>query len=128
MPDADGDPETLRRSLLVDRLVAAGSLAEGLAHEVQNPFNVARLQLAVLQRRLEQPDCQPATLRPVTELVSLALRRLEVLFSDLLFLLQPPPAQGAVAAVGGRRRGTVTLVRTDDGKLILEAREPERPI
>jgi signal transduction histidine kinase len=117
----DADPETLRRSLLVERLVEAGSLADGLAHEVRNPFNVVRLQLAVLQRRIEQPDCQPASLQPVTELVDAALRRLEVLFDDFIFLLQPPPAPGTVLAQDQPCSGTVTLVRTDEGKVILKA-------
>lgn len=125
MTDADADPETLRRSLLVERLAAGGSLAEGLAHEVRNPFNVARLQLAVLQRRLEQPDCSPATLQPVTELMDASLRRLEVLFDDLLSLLQPRPVPGAVLGAGDRWPGIMTLVRTEEGRLILKVSEPE---
>jgi signal transduction histidine kinase len=117
----DADAERLRRSLLVERLVEAGSLADGLAHEVRNPFNVVRLQLAVLQRRLEQPDCQPASLQPVLDLVDAALSRLEVLFDDFIVLLQPPSGAGTVLAPGEPCSGTMTLVRTDDGKVILKA-------
>jgi signal transduction histidine kinase len=84
--DADGDQPTIRQSLLIQRIAAVGSLAEGLAHEVHNPLNCALLQLAVLQRRLEQPDCEPATLQPVALLVEQALRRLELLFNDFVSL------------------------------------------
>jgi signal transduction histidine kinase len=78
--------ETLRRALLAERLAAVSTLAEELAHEVHNPLNCALLQLAVLQRRLAQPDCRPATLQPVAELVEQSLRRLEVLFNDFVAL------------------------------------------
>jgi signal transduction histidine kinase len=90
MSDAEvgGDPEALRRALLIQRLAAVESLADGLAHEVHNPLNCALLQLAVLQRRLEQPDCQPASLQPVAELVENALRRLEVLLKDFVSVVQ----------------------------------------
>ena len=91
MSDADVETsdQTLRRALLIERLAAVGTLSEGLAHEVHNPLNCALLQLAVLQRRLEQPDCQAATVQPVAELVEQALRRLELLFNDLISFLQP---------------------------------------
>src|SRR5947209_9250953 len=52
------------RKLLVERIAGVGTLAEGLAHEVKNPLNGALLQLALLRRRLGQPDCDPASLEP----------------------------------------------------------------
>jgi signal transduction histidine kinase len=92
--DVDTSDQSLRRALLIERLAAVGTLSEGLAHELHNPLNCALLQLAVLQRRLEQPDCRAATVQPVVELVEQALRRLELLFNDLIFLLQLPPGDG----------------------------------
>jgi signal transduction histidine kinase len=86
MSDADVDADRLRRALLTERLASVDSLAEGLAHEVHNPLNCALLQLAVLQRRLAQPGCEPATLQPVAVLVEQALRRLELLFNDFVSL------------------------------------------
>ena len=78
------EQETFRRALLTQRLATVGTLAEGLAHEVRNPLNCAILQVAVLHRRLEEPDCEPATLQPVLQTVEQALHRLEVLFDDFL--------------------------------------------
>jgi signal transduction histidine kinase len=75
-----GEEETRRQALLAERLAAAATLAD----EVQTPLDCALLQLAVLQRRLEQPDSQPAALRPQAELVEQTLRRLEVLINRLL--------------------------------------------
>src|SRR4051812_24873528 len=103
--------QTLRRALLTERLAAVGTLADGLAHEVHNPLNGALLQLAVLQRRLEQPDCGPASLQPVAGLVEEALRRLELLFNDLVSLLQPRSPERAPVAVGDRFPAVVTLLR-----------------
>jgi signal transduction histidine kinase len=109
MSDAEvnADEDVLRRSLLTQRLAGVGSLAEGLAHELHNPLNCALLQLAVLQRRLEQPGCQPATLQPVAGLVEQALRRLELLFNDFLSLAVTSPAQrrpdGRNATTPGRQ-------------------------
>ena|SRR2546421_5853313 len=82
--EKNSEEERVRRASLSERLGAAANLAEGLAHEVHNPLNCALLQLAVLQQRLEQPDCQPSSLRPVAALVEQALRRLELLFKDLV--------------------------------------------
>ncbi len=111
MSDAGvNDPDQAhRRALLSERLAAVGSLAEGLSHEVHNPLNCALLQLAVLQRRLEQPDCQPATLQPVTELVEQALRRLELLFNDFVSLVQPRPWRRVPLTAGDRCQAVVTL-------------------
>jgi signal transduction histidine kinase len=111
--EADTAEQALRRDSLSARLVAEGSLAEGVSHELHNPLNCALLQLAVLQRRLEQPGCEPATLQPVAELVEHALRRLELLFNDFVFLLQPPAGRRAPLAVGDRCPAVVSLVRAD---------------
>jgi signal transduction histidine kinase len=73
---AKTDEETLRRALLAQRLAAVSTLAEELAHEVHNPLNCALLQLAVLERRLTQPDCRPAALQPVAQLVEDARKSL----------------------------------------------------
>jgi signal transduction histidine kinase len=83
--------ESLATSIRADRLAAMGTLAAGLAHEVRNPLNAALLQLAVLRRRLERPDCQPAAVLPVSDLVQLELQRLGRLVDDFIAFAQPRP-------------------------------------
>jgi uncharacterized protein (DUF2267 family) len=104
MSDADpgGDLEMARRAM-VQRLAGGDALAETLGHEVLNPLNCALLQLAVLQRRLEEPDCRPLALRGVAEAVERALRRLVVMFNDFVAL---PPYRGAT---GSSARDQVSL-------------------
>jgi two-component system NtrC family sensor kinase len=115
MSDGEVSPEheRHRRALLSERLAAVGSLADGLAHEIHNPLNCALLQLAVLKRRLELPDCQPAAVQPVAELVEQALRRLELLFNDFVSFSQPRALERAPRAIADPCRGLVTLVRAE---------------
>ncbi len=82
--DLNAADETAGRASLVERLAALGPLAEGISHELHNPLNGALLQLAVLQQRVEQPGCRPATLKPVAKRVEQALRRLERLLNELV--------------------------------------------
>jgi signal transduction histidine kinase len=111
--EVNASEETLRRDSLSKRLGALGSLAQGVSHELHNPLNCALLQLAVLQRRLEQPDCEPASLQPIAGLVEHALQRLKLLFNDFVFLLQPPAGGRASLAVGDRCPAVVSLVHAD---------------
>jgi signal transduction histidine kinase len=85
--------ESLASTIRADRLAAMGTLASGLAHEVRNPLNAALLQLAVLRRRLDRPDCQPAALAPVADLIELELQRLGRLADDFIAFAQPRPLQ-----------------------------------
>jgi signal transduction histidine kinase len=106
------DPESVRRTLLMDRLREANTLGEGLRHEVRNPLNGALLQLALLARRLPEPDCLPAKVQPIADLVEHALRRLETLFNDVAFLLQAGTPESVPLALADCRQTTVTLVQT----------------
>jgi len=83
--------ERMTDAMRADRLAAMGTLAAGLAHEVRNPLNAALLQLTVLRRRLERPDCQPETLQPVAALVEQELQRLDRLVDDFIAFAQPRP-------------------------------------
>ena len=60
---------------------------------MRNPLNAALLQLALLRRRLDRPDCQPASLAPVADLVGLELHRLGRLVDDFIAFAQPRPLQ-----------------------------------
>jgi signal transduction histidine kinase len=84
--------EAVRLALPTERLAASEALADWLAHEVRNPLNCASLQLEVLKRCLEPPGCESEALKPVVELIEQALQRLDLVFNDVLSLLQPPAA------------------------------------
>jgi signal transduction histidine kinase len=96
-----------------DRLAAMGTLAAGLAHEVRNPLNAALLQLALLRRRLERPDCQPATLVPVADLVEQELQRLGRLVDDFIAFAQPRPLALRPTDLGSLCRTIATLLAPD---------------
>jgi signal transduction histidine kinase len=83
--------EQQARAMRADRLAAVETLAAGLAHEVRNPLNAALLQLAVLRRRLERPDCTPSSVQPVADLVEHELQRLDHLVDDFIAFAQPRP-------------------------------------
>jgi signal transduction histidine kinase len=77
------------RKLQADRITAMQTMTAGLAHEVRNPLNAAKLQLELLERRLRRgsPDerlTQPAQLAQ-TEIV-----RLTELLNDFLAFARPP--------------------------------------
>jgi signal transduction histidine kinase len=142
MSDGDVSPEQerLRRALLAERLAAVGSLADGLAHEIHNPLNCALLQLAVLQRRLELPDCQPPTLQPVTQLIEQALRRLELLFNDFASLVRAdgdqvgiqvpldlPPIERGLPSLLAQLWPSSTEMSSDAGTEALPVRPREPP-
>jgi signal transduction histidine kinase len=83
--------EQQTRAMRADRLAAVETLAAGLAHEVRNPLNAALLQLTVLRRRLERPDCVPASVQPVAAVVEQELQRLDRLVDDFIAFAQPRP-------------------------------------
>jgi signal transduction histidine kinase len=89
--DVTDEQEVLARTMRADRLSAVGTLAAGLAHELRNPLNAALLQLTVLRRRLERPDCQPQAIQPVAALVGHELARLDRLVDDFIAFAQPRP-------------------------------------
>jgi signal transduction histidine kinase len=87
--DVTDEHEARLRATRADRLSAVGTLAAGLAHEVRNPLNAALLQLTVLRRRLDRPDCQPATVQPVAAVIEQELQRLDRLVDDFIAFAQP---------------------------------------
>ena len=105
--------ESLARAMRADRLAAVGTLASGLAHEVRNPLNAALLQLAVLRRRLERPDCRPAAVTPVADLVEAELQRLGRLVDDFIAFAQPRPLDFRPTDVASLCRTVATGLATN---------------
>jgi signal transduction histidine kinase len=90
--DVSEEEEILRRMLRSERLAAVGTLAAGLAHEVRNPLNSASLQLALLERRLDRGD-EPATVRPIAQIIKSEIDRLDRLVREFLAFAQPRPLE-----------------------------------
>lgn len=88
----DSEEKLLQRErrIQADRLAAMQTLSAGLAHEVRNPLNAARLQLELLDRRLRRQLGQESKLTEPTELANHELERLTNLLNDFLSFARPP--------------------------------------
>jgi two-component system, NtrC family, sensor histidine kinase HydH len=73
-----------------DRVTAIRTLSAGLAHEVRNPLNSAKLQLELLDRRLRRDHEDPKLLEPI-ELVHQEIARLSRLLDEFLAFARPSP-------------------------------------
>jgi signal transduction histidine kinase len=71
------------------RMLAIQTLTAGLAHEVRNPLNSAKLQLELLERRLRREGSDPKLVEPV-DLVHCELERLTHLLNEFLSFARPP--------------------------------------
>ncbi|MDF2697395.1 MAG: hypothetical protein K0S65_5778, partial [Labilithrix sp.] len=72
------------------RLAAVGTLAAGLAHEIRNPLNGARLHVSFLERALAKGDCSAETLEAV-HVVGDEIQRLARLVTEFLDFARPQP-------------------------------------
>ncbi|HEY5952377.1 MAG TPA: protoglobin domain-containing protein [Kofleriaceae bacterium] len=88
----DSEEKLLQRERRIqsDRLTAMQTLSAGLAHEVRNPLNAARLQLELLERRIRRQFGEDSKLTEPTELANHELERLTNLLNDFLSFARPP--------------------------------------
>ncbi|HVV82429.1 MAG TPA: protoglobin domain-containing protein [Kofleriaceae bacterium] len=77
------------RSLQSERLTAMRTLSAGLAHEVRNPLNAAKLQLELLERRLRRSPIGDPRLLESTDLVHQEIGRLTQLLNEFLSFARP---------------------------------------
>ena len=77
------------RQLQSDRVVALQTMSAGLAHEVRNPLNAAKLQLELLERRLRRQVNDPKVVEPVG-LAHHEIQRLTELLNEFLSFARPP--------------------------------------
>lgn len=77
------------RSAQAERLSAMQTMLAGLAHEVRNPLNAAKLQLELLERRLHRQSDDPRLTEP-TEQAKQEIERLTALLNEFLVFARPP--------------------------------------
>ena len=82
-------------------LLAIGTLAAGLAHEIRNPLNAAQLHVSLLKRLLATQQANPEALEAV-HVVGDEIKRLARLVSEFLAFAEPRPlvkAPGVIQAI-----------------------------
>jgi len=82
--------ELARRAQVAEKLAAVGTLTAGLSHEIRNPLNAAGLQLAVVERRVDQlpKEMRVPILEPL-HLVRDEIRRLDHILEDFMQFARP---------------------------------------
>jgi PAS domain S-box-containing protein len=88
--DVTGTLAASRQLRQHERLVALGTLAAGLAHEIRNPLNGALLHVSFLKRALEQKHEAPELLEAAS-VVGDEIKRLARLVSEFLDFARPNP-------------------------------------
>jgi len=99
------------RDAIHERLTALRTLTAGLAHEVRNPLNSAKLQLEVLERRLRREYVDARLCEP-SERARTEIEKLSDLLDELLEFASPPE---------------LDLVRYDLMGIVRDVIEAQRP-
>jgi PAS domain S-box-containing protein len=107
------------------KLAALGTLAAGLAHEIRNPLNGARLHVSFLQRSLSKNGGSPDALEAV-RVIDDEIQRLARLVADFLDFAQPRPLTRGPASVRALCERSLQLVSSlaKDGNVSLTADLP----
>jgi PAS domain S-box-containing protein len=90
-----------RKTAEAEAMAAMGALTTGLAHEIRNPLNAAKLQLELLirrSRRSTSTEAQAQLIEPA-ELVKSEIDRLSSLLDEFLDLARPRPLQRKACSV-----------------------------
>ncbi len=87
--DSEAKLVARERYAQADRITSIQTLTAGLAHEVRNPLNAAKLQLELLDRRLRREHDDPRLTQP-SALAGQEIERLTQLLNDFLAFARPP--------------------------------------
>lgn len=77
------------RQIQGDRIAAMQTMTAGLAHEVRNPLNAAKLQLELLERRVRRTTEDPKLVDPIG-LAHHEIQRLTEMLNEFLAFARPP--------------------------------------
>jgi signal transduction histidine kinase len=108
--DADDKLVARERRSQTEKFVAMQTMSAGLAHEVRNPLNAAKLQLELLERRLRREGGDPKLLEP-TDLAQREIERLTALLNDFLTFARPSELHGQERDVAAIVRQVIELER-----------------
>lgn len=98
------------RAILSDRLAALQTMTAGLAHEVRNPLNAAKLQLELLERRVRKLTNDPKLVEP-SELANHEIARLSDLLDEFLAFAKAPQLRKALHDVIAIAQQVIELER-----------------
>ena len=107
-----------QRIQLQQKLLAIGTLAAGLAHEIRNPLNAAQLHVAFLKRLLASQQAHPEALEAI-HVVGDEIKRLARLVSEFLAFAEPRPLVKARCAVQAMIARAVAAVAAPPGVAIV---------
>jgi signal transduction histidine kinase len=116
------------RTIQSDRLSALQMMSAGLAHEVRNPLNAAKLQLELLERRLRRQLDDVKVLEPIG-LARHEIGRLTELLNEFLSFARPPELHLAEVDVIAIAHQVIELERgfADKNETSLELSLPHEP-
>lgn len=97
----------VRRS---EKLAAVGTLAAGLAHEIRNPLNGARLHLTFLERGLRRAGVKDSDTHEAVRVVGDEIRRLSELVSEFLDFARPNPLDQELCSIRALCERAVQIV------------------
>jgi PAS domain S-box-containing protein len=87
--DVSNEHELGIRTRRAERMAALGTMAAGLAHEIRNPLNAARLQLNLAERRLQRGDGDAEATTSAVRTAASEMERLGELVNDFLRFAEP---------------------------------------
>lgn len=110
--DTTDEDALAARVLQSEKLAAVGTLAAGLAHEIRNPLNGAKLHVTFLERGLARSGADPEMLDAVRT-VRDEIARLSGLVTDFLDFAHPRQTHRAAASMRGLCERAAQVLRPE---------------
>jgi signal transduction histidine kinase len=98
-----------RKTIEAEAMAAMGVLTTGLAHEIRNPLNAAKLQLELLARRARRTGEADSNVVVSTGLIQGEIDRLSALLDEFLQLARPRPVEPRACSLAELFAGVLAL-------------------